>query len=167
MSEDEKVVSEVVVLFPPWKELVKIASEWEYGSFHEHLEIALILGVDYGSKEYYSAMNSASDELVSIGRRIECVYNKGYYMLNPDEYPRAAYEDVKRSANKLKQGINNSHDAPIQKMEHATQKQMEAITTHLGRTYVQLVTAVTEVKELAGIPRKQKMLAKNANRKED
>ena len=158
-------MTEDTILFPIWKELVRVASEWEYGSFHEHLEIALILGVDYGSKEYYASMNIASRELASIGKRVECVYDKGYYVLKPEEYPRAAYEDTKRSATVLKRGINKIHDAPVQKMDHGTQKQIDAITTHMGRTYVHLVSAATEVKELAGIQRKQKMLAKSANGK--
>ena len=110
-------------------------------------------------------MNSASDALAGVGKRIECVYNKGYYVLKPDEYPRAAYEDTKRSADTLKRGINKIYDAPLQKMEHGTQQKIEAITTHMGRTYVHLVSAATEVKELAGIQRKQKMLAKGANGK--
>ena len=163
----EEQIMENTTLFPVWKELLKIASQWEYGSFHEHLEIAVILGVDYGSDKYYEYMTTVSDKLAGQGKRIECVYNKGYYVLKPDEYPRAAYEDTKRSASVLKRGLSTIHDAPVQKMEHGTQRQIDAITTHMGRTYVHLVSAATEVKELAGIQRKQKMLAKNANGKVD
>jgi hypothetical protein len=160
-------MNEDTILFPVWKELLKVASEWEYGSFHEHLDIAIILGVDYGTTKYYEYMKVVSEKLAAQGKRIECVYNKGYYVLKPDEYPRAAYDDTKRSANTLKRGLSNIHDAPIQKMEHGTQKKIDAITTHMGRTYVYLVSAATEVKELAGIQRKQKMLAKSANGKVD
>jgi hypothetical protein len=153
------------ILYPLWKELLKAASEWEYGSFHEHREIATIIGIEYGSKDYYSTMTRVGEELATIGKRVKCVYNKGYYVLKPSEYPRAAYEDTKHSANVLKRGINKIHDAPVQKMDHGVRKQIEAITIHMGRTYVNLVSAATEVKEIAGIQRKQKMLAKTANGK--
>ena len=43
-------------------------------------------------------------------------------------------------------------------------KRIDAITTHMGRTYVHLVSAATEVKELAGIQRKQKMISAAANK---
>ena len=165
MIPDEQTESEDTTLFPPWKELLKIASDWEYGSFHEHLDIAIVLGVDYGTPKYYEYMTTVSNKLSRIGKRIECIHEKGYRVLTPEEYPKAACEDVDRTSRVLKRGINQIYDAPVQKMEHGTQKKIEAITTHMGRTYVHLVSAATEVKELAGIQRKQKMLSASATKK--
>lgn len=156
-------MSEPVVLFPPYKELIKVSKDWEYGSFHTHEEIAGVLGVEYGSKEYYTNMTRVVDEMAYLGKRIRCQRTEGYYVLNPSEYPEAAYDDTKRATRVLKSGLDNVHTSPVQKMDHSTQKRMENIGVHLGRTYVNLVTAATEVKELAGIQRKQKMLAKGAN----
>lgn len=167
MTSEEQINTEDTTLLPPWKELFKISSGWEYGSFHEHLEIAIILGVDYGTPKYYEYMTTVADKLSRVGKRIECIHTKGYRVLLPDEYPKAACDDTDRTSRVLKRGLSKIYDAPTHKMEHDTQKRIDAITTHMGRTYVHLVSAATEVKELAGIQRKQKMLAKSANGKVD
>jgi len=155
MAEEQNEPGDAT-LYPPWKELLK--ADWEYGVFHEHLELAIILGVDYGTPKYYEHMATVADKLSRIGKRIECIHGKGYRVLMPDEYPKAAYDDTDRTSRVLKRGLTKIHDAPVHKMDHDTIKRIDAITTHMGRTYVNLVSAVNEAKELAGIQRKQKML---------
>ena len=152
-------------LFPPYKELMKVAEHWEYGSFHSHEEIAAILGIEYGTRDYYSSVNWVSDEMAFIGKRIQCVYDKGYRVLFPAEYPEAAYTDTKRAGRVLKTGIDKLHHAPTKDMDHGTQKKVENIGVNLARTYVTLVSTATEVKHIAGIERGQKMLGKAASGK--
>lgn len=155
-----------VILSPEWKELVKVALEWEYGSKHTHKEISAIIGIEYGTREYYHSVNSAADELKSLGKRIRCVYNEGYYVLKPSEYPEAAYLDTKKSANVLKEGLNSVYCAPVSHMDDTTKKRTENIGSFMAKTYVSLVDAASEVKHLAGIKRNQKMLQKAANGKD-
>lgn len=159
--------TEEPVLLPLWKELFRVAQDWEYGSTHTHKEIARILGIEYGGTDYYGNVNSAFEQLANIGKRLRCVHNTGYYVLKPSEYPLAAYDDTHKSGRILKRGLDNIHNAPVQKMDNSTKQRIEAIGTHMARTYVNLVTATNEVKELAGISRKQKMLAKHSNGKVD
>jgi len=158
-------MDEKPILDPPYKELFKVAGEWEYGSFHSHEEIAKIMMLEYGTQDYYANTNAAARDLAAIGKRVRCVHNKGYYVLKPSEYPEAAYHDTRKSGRVLKEGLNNVYSAPLQKMSHQTKQQTEAIATHMARTYVNLVTAATEVKEIAGIERKQKMLSKASHGK--
>ena len=158
-------MEEKPILDPPYKELLKVSEGWDSGTFHSGEEFADIMMVEYKSSVYYANVNAAAKELAATGKRIRCVRGKGYYVLLPSEYPDAAYFDTRKAGRALKRGLDNIHSAPVQKMEHATQKKVEAIATHMARTYVTLVTAATEVKEIAGIERKQKMLQKASNGK--
>jgi hypothetical protein len=156
-------IKESTTLFPPYRELVRIAQQWEYGSFHTHQEIAGILGIDYGTPDYYQNVSWVLEEMRGLGKRLRCEHTKGYRVLKPGEYPEAAYDDTKRAARVLKNGLDGVHTAPVQKMDQPTQRKMEHIGVHLARTYVSVVNAAAEVKELAGIKRPQKMLSKGAN----
>lgn len=155
------------VLFPVWKELVKAACEWEYGSAHSHEEISQILGIKYGTKEYYDSVSAAKDELAELGHRIMNVRDEGYYKLAVSEYPEAAYNDTKKSVRTLKTGLNNVMNAPTKAMDDRNKRRTENITVFMGKTYVSLVSSASEIKELAGIKRPQRMLTKAAGKKED
>ena len=159
--------TEEIVLLPLWKELFKVAQDWEYGSVHEHTEIARILGVEYGSRKYYENVNTAFEQLAHSGKRLRCIHSIGYYVLKPSEYPLAAYDDTRKSGQVLKRGLDNVYNAPTHKMDDPTKQRIENIGTHMARMYVSLVSATNEVKELAGIQRKQKMLEKHSNGKVD
>ena len=164
MMPDDSAPEETILL-PLWKELFRVAQNWEYGSTHEHEEIARILGVEYGSTEYYGNVNTACDQLAQVGKRLRCVHNVGYYVLKPSEYPLAAYDDTHKSGRVLKKGLDNVYNAPTRKMDDPTKQRIESIGVHMAKTYVNLVSATNEVKELAGIQRKQKMLEKHSNEK--
>jgi hypothetical protein len=147
-------------LFPPWKELVKVASNWEYGTIHTHDEIADIMGLSYPSQEYYQQVNHAITELITYGKRMKNVQNRGYYTLKPVEQIHEAVYDAKRGTRRIKDGIHNLTNAPVDDMTDSQKRTQEGALVSLSRTYVNAVNGVTETARIAGIQRKQKMLMK-------
>jgi len=92
----EKKVEETM-LFPTWKELVKIAREqWEYGSFHSHTEIAAIMDVEPPpeGKKYYGYVENARNELIRHGKLLDTIVGKGYVVVEVHRHDEATFEDV-------------------------------------------------------------------------
>lgn len=154
------------ILDPPWKELVKVASEWDYGSMHTHGEISGIIRLPYGDIHYYSEVNRAAKELLVLGKRIQCVYNKGYKVLKPSEYPKTIFEDTKSVFLKMKDVHADSLSAPVKEMDDLAKQRTENLQSHTGQAVVTLATVVNTAHAIAGIERKQHMIAKAAKGKD-
>ena len=147
-------------LNPPWKELVKVASDWKFGELHTHEEIAEILGVKYKSLFYYQNVNQAIKELIVIGKRLKNEKNIGYRTLNPLEQIQEGVYDAKKGVTRIHDGIDNLNHAPTNKMSDTMKRRHENTVVSLAKTYVTAVSGVTEAAQLAGIQRNQKMLQK-------
>lgn len=116
--------------YPLWKELLRVASTWEYGSFHSHKEIAGILGVEPQSATYNGIVQEARKALELRGRALQVRTNEGYYLVLPDEHDTASYERLKRSRAHAVRAILISTNAPVEKMsESARQKHDRYIVT--------------------------------------
>lgn len=122
-------------LFPSWKQLVNEANQWDYGSFHTHEEIAEILGFDVKTSRYYQAVKRADIELLTSGRHLEVIQNKGYYLINPDEFVRSSNNKVKKSARFFRHGILLSQHAPRDKMNPSVRKNTDDHTIAISRAY--------------------------------
>lgn len=109
-------------LFPIWKELVKAALEWQYGSFHTHKEIADIMGVDPQSPRYYAAISKARENLIQCGRLLETLTDRGYLVTEVNRYNEVTLEDVKKSRKYLELSVLKSQFAPVEKMDESTRK---------------------------------------------
>jgi len=106
----------VTKLYPPFRELLKVAQQWAYGSFHSHDEIAEILGIAKGTSAYYSAIRYADDGLLRFGKKLEVVIGKGYVVINPDEFIAASNKKVKKSEDFYRRGYMIAVMSPRNKM---------------------------------------------------
>jgi hypothetical protein len=145
-------------LDPPWKELVKIASGWDYGSVHPHQEIAAILGVAYPSIDYYENVIRASTDLLVIGKRIVNIYNEGYKVLKPEEQTPEAVRDAGDIIRKLRQPISALNHVPTHILDETHKSINERAAHAISNVYVKAVSNYQEAAQIAGIHRKQKML---------
>lgn len=90
-------VSASTILFPPWKELIKIALRWDYGSMHTHMEIATILTVQPKTTEYYHMVSRANEELLMASKMLRNVIGKGYEVANPNDYPETSQSQMDKA----------------------------------------------------------------------
>lgn len=155
--------TERIRLDPPYKELVKVASGWDYNSTVEHAAIADILGVEYPSQDYYQNVESANAELIGIGKRLKNVKGVGYFVLNPFEQVQEAVYDAKKGVRRIKYGINNLHDAPVSQLNDTQKEIHENTLVSLSRVYVSAVSGITQIAVIAGIQKNKHNLLKKSN----
>lgn len=139
---------EEMILFPRWKELVKRAEQWEYGSFHSHDELSEILGVESKTSKYYQAIKRADAELLIVGKHFENIQDKGYYLINPDEFIKSSNAKVKKSARFFRHGIMISQHAPRNKMVPAVREATDKHTISISKTYSILVSETRPLFEI-------------------
>ena len=122
------------ILFPVWKQLVKVASDWEYGSLHKHDEISDILQIDAQTNKYYQNVSSANVELTLSGKRLAIVQGEGYMVVNPGEYPKDSRKQKDKGLRHYKIAAMVTGCAPVEKMterERAINDQCHSLNTSL------------------------------------
>src|SRR5271157_612998 len=92
-------------LFPEWKELVKVAETWEYGTFHSHDEIAEIIGVDAQTPKYYGIVAKAKSALIERRKLLGTRFDKGYFVIEIKQFDEEIVVDIKKSKTILERGL--------------------------------------------------------------
>lgn len=164
-SDTPLAINDDPKLIPAWKELVKVASGWDMGSIHEHSEIAEILGIKYRTPKYYQYLHSAMKELTTIGKRIVNINKRGYYVLKPGEQTKEVVGDFKKSTKKAREAVGNWHCSAVDKMDDAEKRTNEHVGIAGAKVFSALSNGYTEMAQIAGVHRKQKVLAGAANKK--
>lgn len=113
-----------IKLFPVWKELVKVANTWEYGTFHSHEEIADIMGISYENQysKYIANIQKAKKALIEHRKLLETHVDKGYFVTEINRYNEVTFEDIRKSQRYLELSILKSTYAPIELMDDQTRK---------------------------------------------
>lgn len=120
-------------LQPAWKELVKAAAKWGYGSFHTHDEIADILGVRPRTSKYYSHVQKARKRLIAYGKLLESIKDEGYQTVEVERYTEVTHGDIEKSRKYLKLGLIKTQYAPVELMsEEDRQKSDRFLVTTVG-----------------------------------
>jgi hypothetical protein len=140
-------------LFPVWKELVKIADTWDYGSFHSHEEIAAIMDLEPKTSKYYQNIQKAREELIEHRKLLETYINQGYLVVEVDRYNEVTFEDLKRSKRYLELSILKSNYAPVEMMDQRTKERHDVFLTKQIGLLNMTAPAYTEItKVIAPIP---------------
>jgi len=138
-------------LHPPWKELVRQACQWEYGSLHSHNEIAGILQVKYPSRAYYSCLRRARDVLLCEHQRCLVPIPKfGYRVLRPEEHIRESLRQVRLAQNRLYRGYEVAFCTDISQLDSEARQVWERYTSHILGVRCQLAKGWDELRQLAG-----------------
>jgi len=116
------IIPEPTRLFPVWKELVKVADSWEYGTFHSHKEVAGILDVEEQTPKYYGYVQKAKQALIEKRKLLETHIDRGYYVTEINRYNEVTLEDVKKSRKYLELSVLKSQYAPAELMDEQTKK---------------------------------------------
>lgn len=145
--------AEQTKLFPVWKELVKVADLWGYGTFHPHKEIADILGIEEQTSKYYGMVTKAKQALIEKGKLLETHIDKGYYVTEINRYNEVTLTDVKRSRKYLELSILKSQYAPVELMDEQTKMKHDVfLVKQVGLLNMSLPFYTEITKVIAPIP---------------
>lgn len=103
-------------LYPAWKQLLKVAKTWDYGSVHKHDEVSAIISENHKTLKYYNAVGRANIELADMGRFLINLKSVGYVVVNPDEYPEAVLSLTNAVYRKMKKVVRVVEGAPVELM---------------------------------------------------
>ena len=144
-----------VKLFPVWKELVRVADTWEYGTFHTHEEIAGILGVEAQTSLYYGHVQKARESLIERRKLLETYVNQGYLVVEVDRYNDVTLNDLKKSKRFLELSLLKSSYAPVELMDEQTKKRHDQFLVKQVGLLNMTAPVYTEItKIVAPIPRR-------------
>jgi hypothetical protein len=148
-------------LFPVWKQLVKVASAWEYGTLHTHTEIADVINLDAQTNKYYQTVSSANIELTLTGKRLAIVQGEGYMVVKPGEYPEDSRKQKDKGLRHYKIAAMVTGCAPVERMtdkERAINDQCHGLNTAL---VTMLKKDQTKEYKLLNLTHKLKLNARN------
>jgi hypothetical protein len=141
-------VSASTILFPPWKELIKIALRWDYGSMHTHMEIATILTVQPKTTEYYHMVSRANEELLMASKMLRNVIGKGYEVVNPNDYPETSQSQMDKALRHTKTAELICTYAPTELMDDHHKKIHEKHTQAVVGSRIMLEKETKTAKRL-------------------
>jgi hypothetical protein len=145
------MVDEVVRL-PEYTELIPIAEGWEYGTIHTHDEISDIMKLSPKTAKYYGMVGRANKKLMQGGKMLVNVKEKGYQVVNPDDYTDKSLEKFKQGANKIRQAHIIVDYAPVTKMSETGLKRYRNYADRLGIARAIMEGSYKEVSILARQP---------------
>lgn len=111
---------ETTKLYPIWRELVKVANGWEYGTLHTHEEISGIIGVPPKTNRYYNIVRRAKTDLIQYGKLFDTYVDKGYQVIEINRYNEKTFEDIRKAKKHLDLSVIMSQHAPVDKMDAGT-----------------------------------------------
>lgn len=118
---------------PLYLNLVDAIATWEYNSTHTHREIADILGVDPQTGGYYRLVSLANEEATELHRKhLENISDHGYRIINPGEYVRKSFKEVKKSDDHLDRAVTLIQHSPRDKMTADELKKTEVYGTRIA-----------------------------------
>jgi hypothetical protein len=140
-------------LHPAWKELFKVAKEWEYGSFHSHEEIASIINQEMQTQAYYQTVNRANRELLRQANRCLSPHQteggkRGYRVLLPSEHLLEAQRLTRQAAKKLGKSYSVATATPLHMLD---EQQRERLINYIERQNILRAFFVAKAGELAAV----------------
>jgi len=140
---------EEVVIYPAWKRLSRIASMWEYGTFHPHSEIEEILEIKKDQKGYHRAIDRAKLELLQEDNKwLINSFGAGYSVCQPDEFPDEVLKGVNKAYRRMKRAIKISDNAPIEDMSVDALMKLRNIRDRVGRSAAMIKQDRVEIKRV-------------------
>jgi len=139
-------------LFPPSRELAKVAKEWAYGSTHQHSEIADILQTPQQENLYYQYVADANEILIPLGKLIKNVRGIGYLVIKPDDYRGASFDRVKKSKDFLMRACEIAQHAPVSEMTAEEQIRFDRYLIGLGSRAALFMREFDSIKSISHGP---------------
>jgi hypothetical protein len=136
------------VEYPEWKELVKHAITWDYGTVHSHQEISSIMLLKPFTRKYYTMVSRASKELRDYGKVIVSLPKQGYKVIAPDEYVGHAIKYVEAGSKRIKTAHSILDCAPVDKMTVPGRTRFNMVYDRMAAFYAFMQGGVKELKTL-------------------
>ena len=143
-------VPDQLKLFPPSRELARVAETWEYGSTHTHADISEILDSPQQENLYYQYVADANEILIPKGKLIRNVRGVGYLVVKPDDYRGASFEKVKKSKDFLMRACEIAQHAPVDAMTVDERERFDRYLVGLGSRAALFLREFESMKSVEG-----------------
>lgn len=120
----------------------------DYNEIISHIDLSILLNVDYKSKEYFSYMTKIKKVLLEKGKALESVHGVGYRIANPDNYSAMAINQYRLGFNRLKKGEKILTYAPIKEMTEEGFNTFRQVSDKAQQLHAALAGGVVELKLL-------------------
>jgi hypothetical protein len=91
---------------PEWKEIVSLLCDYEYGSTIRHEDIEAISGLSRARDHhrYFNQIKKAKKHLLrDYGRKLRAIPDKGYELVNPNEFVKESRREVIRGTRRIRE----------------------------------------------------------------
>ena len=137
------------ILLPRYLELIEQAVNWDYGSIHNHKEVADTMNLNPGTGEYYRNVNAANKKLLESGKKLVNIKDKGYQVLSPDDYAKESARKVEQGKKRIKQAHKVLTYAPVESMSEDGKRRFTTFSDRLSAFSALVQGASVELKMLA------------------
>lgn len=129
------------ILEPPWKELVKIISLWNYGTAITHSDLAALIGLEYpkDSQDYYQCVHRANKDLLQLQKLLRIDYGVGYVVANPNEYAGESKKKTDQSIRRARIAIAIIVNTPVELLTHGEKQILNSTANNISRRFSMMV----------------------------
>ena len=148
------------VLYPLWKELYDMYKDVDYGSLITYKSLNDCIGIDV-LKHRYIVDRFKKEMLRSSDRALECVRQKGYRIVQPNEHGRLVCREIKRAERRTRQGVEYALHVPFEMLDDRERAQLTLIANRIQNVHASLVGESKSVRatviqfDLPSMPRPQ------------
>lgn len=129
--------------------IAEVISAMQYGEVITHTTISKIIGEQYPSQKYMSAVQRAKKILLNdYGKILESIRGDGYRIVNPDNYVNHSLKHFKRGFNEFQKGSDTLSHAPIKDMTEEGRNAYRRVNDRATILHASLQGAVVELKTL-------------------
>lgn len=147
-----------VKFFPLWKELYDTFKDAEYGAFISYNDISSCIDINIKEKRYIFE-RFKREMLRSQDKALECVRDKGYRIVLPNEHTRLASREIKRAERRTRQGVEYALHVPFDMLNDRERAQLTLVANRIQNVHASLIGESKSIRSIAisydlpGVPR--------------
>ena len=96
--------------------LAAFIMEREFGDIIYHQEISRTIEERYGTQKYTTIVTAAKKRLMDSGYMVKNIRKTGYQIVEPDDYPERAVNEIRAGARRISKGSKIMRHAPVAHM---------------------------------------------------
>ena len=136
-----------VKYYPLWKELYEKYKDADYGSFMSYREISNCINLDIKEKRYIFE-RFKKEMLRSQDKALECVRDKGYRIVQPNEHTRLASREIKRAERRTRQGVEYALHVPFNMLDDREKAQLTLVANRIQNVHASLIGESKSIKSI-------------------
>jgi len=137
-------------LFPEWKEIHKKLKDLDYGTFISYEQLNDMLFSDEDIRDKRHIIDRVDKELLTKNnKKLECVREKGYRIIHPNEHFDVLQERIKKARRNVAKGelvVAYTNTEELTTKEKAKLEQAQIKTAHLHGIMILHEKQLTKIK---------------------